>query len=108
MIGCALPARRDLRRIEVLNRDVRPHPQTEQALLVSLTLVNRAAFAQPFPTLEMSFSDTDGRLVALRRFAPAEYRPTEAASMTPGEPVPLRLELRDPGARGVSFRFRFF
>jgi len=100
-----------VKRIRLLSRDVRPHPHQANALLVSLSLVSETEFPQPLPVLELSFSDTNGQLVALRRFPPAEYVGEEyrhLQQLTPHEPLPISLELVDPGTAGISYRFEFY
>jgi len=109
-LGCDLPLRRDLARMEIIEREVRDHPRVDDALLVSATFVNRAAFVQAYPTFQVSFSDVSGAAVSMRRFRPAEYlQPSRdlAQGMQPGEQAHVTLELLDPGDRAVSFQFDF-
>jgi predicted Zn finger-like uncharacterized protein len=110
VLRCELPLQVDLSRIELLNRDVRKHPQVAGALLINATLVNRATFPQPFPILELTFSNASGTPVASRRFSPAEYL-GDRTDLKPGMPVdvPLQvvLEIEDPGEDAVSFQFEF-
>ncbi|MGB5441445.1 MAG: zinc-ribbon and DUF3426 domain-containing protein [Gammaproteobacteria bacterium] len=109
-LHCDLPLQVDLAQLELLNRDVRQHPRVEEALLVNATLSNRAEFTQPFPVLEVSFSDTGGNIVAARRFRPIEYIIDNyiiKRGMLPGEPVPVVLEIVDPGEVAASYQFGF-
>ena len=108
---CEPPAQRSPDRIRIVNRDVRPHPQEAGALLLSLSFVNEAEFAQKFPILEVRFSDTHDQLIALRRFQPSEYLSGDRRSsdpLPPGELVAIGLSVVDPGENAVSFRFEFF
>jgi len=66
-LRCKLPLRVDLSRIELVNRDVRKHPRVAGALLINATLVNHADFPQPYPILEVTFSNSSGTPVAARR-----------------------------------------
>lgn len=107
---CDLPPRRDTSRIELLNRNVYSHPNIADALMITATLVNTAPHAQPFPLIELSLSDLQGQIVAMRRFQPPEYLADEAAGtgeMEPGVPVALTLEIRDPGSHALAFEFDF-
>lgn len=110
ILHCDLPLQVDRSRIELLNRDVRKHPRVTGALLVNATLVNRAAFRQPYPTLEVTFSNSSGTPVAARFFSPEEYL-GEHTDLKAGMPVdvPLQvvLEIKDPGEDAVSFQFEF-
>ena len=107
---CSLPQQVDLSQIELVNRDVRQHPSVEEALLVNATLSNQADFTQPYPVLEVSFSDPGGNPVALGRFRPREYVDDASAiksGMRPGKPVLIMLEIQDPGESAVSYQFGF-
>ena len=109
-LQCSLPQQVDLSQLELLNRDVRQHPKVEEALLVNATLSNQADFTQPYPVLEVSFSDLGGNPVALRRFRPKEYVNDASAikqGMPPGQPLPIMLEIQDPGEAAVSYQFGF-
>ena len=110
ILRCELPPRTELSRIDLLDRDVRKHPQVEDALLINATLINHADFRQPYPVFSISFSDLSGKPVAVRRFNPAEYLPDGVnikAGLAAGFPVPVVLEIQDPGDEGVSFQFEF-
>ncbi len=110
LVGCRLPALRDPERVEILARDVRAHPRYANALLVDLTIVNRAAYVQPFPVMQLTFTSLDEQWFAQRRFQPAEYlgpnRGT-AERLPPDIPVQVVLELLDPGPEAVSYQFAF-
>jgi len=110
LLHCSLPLKVDLSQLELLNRDVRQHPGVEQALLVNATFSNKADFIQPYPVLELSFTDPGGNPVAVRRFRPPEYvndSDVIKRGMQPGEPVPVVLEIFDPGTEALSYQFGF-
>jgi predicted Zn finger-like uncharacterized protein len=110
VLHCNLPLRTDLAKLEIIDRDVRKHPQEDAALLINASIANRADFTQPYPVFEISFSDTTGKSVAMRRFLPAEYLEAGSdtvAGMTPDVPVQIVLEIQDPGDQAVSFQFGF-
>jgi len=109
-IGCTLPTVADRSRILLLARDVRPHPSVPHALIISATLSNGAAFAQPYPTVEITLSDINEKRIALRRFAPSEYvgdLRALADGLPAGGTAGLSLEVEDPGNNAVAFEFRF-
>lgn len=108
--GCKIPLQRDLRRIKVVARDLRPHPDVTGALRITITILNEAPFPQPYPTLDLRFYDLDQRLVAGRRFPPAVYLPPGTdleRGLAPDTPLPIVLELVDPGRKAVNFQFEF-
>lgn len=110
LASCDLPLPVDLDQVTLLNRDVRQHPEVEDALLVNATLVNQAGFTQSYPVLSIRFSDLSGKPVAERRFLPAEYLGAAVRyrdGMAPSSPVQVVLEIEDPGEEAVSFQFDF-
>ncbi|SDE00285.1 zinc-ribbon and DUF3426 domain-containing protein [Aquimonas voraii] len=108
-IGCDLPAYAEPARISLLSRDVSPHPSVPDALLISASFRNDAVWPQAWPVLEISMSDLDGRLVALRRFAAVDYlgQAPERDVLAPGESVLIELEVVDPGNQAIAFEFSF-
>lgn len=108
--GCEVPGESDVARIQGANLVVRSHPSVPGALVVDAIVYNRAPFAQPYPDLELSFSDGAGNLLAGRVFRPSEYLQGEltgSESMPPNTPVHLTLELVDPGSEAVNYEVRF-
>ena len=108
-MSCDLPLRHDLTQVEMVEREVRDHPNVADALLVSAAFINRASYPQAYPVLQVSFSDTAGTPVAVRRFLPEEYLHDKnpARGMAPGEQTLVMLEVVDPGERAVSYQFDF-
>jgi predicted Zn finger-like uncharacterized protein len=88
---------------------VRSHPQYAQALEVSFVFRNDATEAQPFPAIEIGFSDTNGRLLANRLFKPSEYLPKElqTSEMPPQSSLQITLEMVDPGSEAVNYTLAF-
>jgi predicted Zn finger-like uncharacterized protein len=109
--GCELPLQSAPELITIERRSIASHPDRANALRVSLVFVNRAAFTQRYPTIELSFFDARESLVARRRFEPREYLDKPAAGplpLKPGEPVEVVMDLEDPGQQVTGFRFDFF
>jgi hypothetical protein len=109
-LGCHLPLRHDPARLELLSRDIRPHPSVPNALIISATLRNDAEFAQAFPGVEIALSDLDENRIAMRRFLPQEYlgdAHSLAGGLAPGATAALVFEVADPGKNAVAFEFKF-
>jgi len=107
LIGCQLPSQVDLSQIRSSNLVVHSHPQFSGALMVDVILYNHAAFAQPFPLLELEFSNLAGLAIAHRRFTPAQYLAGEMQGkqqMPPQVPIHIALEIQDPGSEAVNYR----
>ena len=109
-IDCQQIRLRDPARIELLSRNVYTHPNHKQALMISLTLVNHAPFAQAYPDIRIDFSDLRGQRIASRRFRPEEYLQTEASQLRPLEPdlpASFTMEIVDPGKQAITYEFSF-
>ena len=109
-IDCSLLQLRDPQKIELSKRNVYTHPTENNALMVSLTLVNKAPYAQAFPDIQIEFSDVVGTVIAARRLRPQEYLNAGADKLQPllpDKPVTLALEIVDPGKQALTYEFRF-
>lgn len=109
LLGCELPVQSDLSLLRTKNLLVRSDPNDPGVLLVNAVIVNEAQFAQPFPVLELRFTDLRGGLVAGRRFQPLEYLAGEGSGMElmPARtPVQIELGIEDPGPEAVNYTMK--
>ncbi|MGH8211794.1 MAG: zinc-ribbon and DUF3426 domain-containing protein [Rhodanobacteraceae bacterium] len=109
-LSCTLPPLKDISRLTLLSRDIRPHPSVPGALIISATIRNDADFTQPYPVIRIALSDLDGNAIAMRRFRPSEYigdSKTRTAGLPPGGTVAAVFEVEDPGKNAVAFEFGF-
>jgi predicted Zn finger-like uncharacterized protein len=109
-LSCTLPPLKDVGRLTLLSRDIRPHPSVPGALIISATIRNDADFTQPYPVIRIALSDLDGNAIAMRRFRPSEYigdPKTLTAGLPPGGTVAAVFEVEDPGKNAVAFEFAF-
>lgn len=109
-IGCRLPLVPDVRQLHLIARDVQAHPSVPGALMISATVHNAAAFAQPYPVVTLTLSDASGKRIAMRRLRPGEYLGDDAiqrAGLPPGGNTALLFEVEDPGRKAVAFEFSF-
>jgi predicted Zn finger-like uncharacterized protein len=108
--ACKLPLPRDTDSLVLLSRDVRPHPSAPNALIISATLRNDAAFTQAFPSVEITLTDLDENRIAMRRFRPAEYLGDPrimAGGLAAHASSALVFEVADPGKNAVAYEFKF-
>jgi predicted Zn finger-like uncharacterized protein len=114
-IQCKSISMRDPSKIELITRNVYSHPNEKNALMVNLTMKNNADFAQPYPVMQIDFSDIRGGTVAARRFLPAEYLPIEfqqaeakQSRMLPANTSSsITMEIQDPGKQAMTYEFNF-
>jgi len=101
---------RDPAKIELITRNVYSHPNEKSALMVNVTMKNNATFAQPYPVMQIDFSDIRGNSVAARRFRPADYLDKDKQQsmlIQPGNSVSIALEIQDPGKQAMTYEFNF-
>lgn len=76
-------------------------------LKVRASIVNGAAFAQPFPLLRLSLQDRFGTTIGMRDLEPAEYLPggelPPSGLMAPGQRADAEVVFVDPGRDAVGF-----
>jgi len=108
---CDIPMQQNVDLIKLTHRDITIHPRVKGALLINAVFVNNASFTQPFPLMQITLSDMNGRVIAKRRFQPTEYLDADVnirRGMMPNNPVQIVLEIADPGKDAVNFEFNFF
>ncbi|MEE9444085.1 MAG: zinc-ribbon and DUF3426 domain-containing protein [Cocleimonas sp.] len=103
------PPQREPENIQMLNYNVFAHPSESGVLVISGVIQNHAKHAQPFPTLLISLTDNQSKIIGLSRFTPNEYLPrtTQSSLMPMGIPVSLNLKIKDPGSNATHFKFDF-
>ncbi|MFT3931820.1 MAG: DUF3426 domain-containing protein [Spongiibacteraceae bacterium] len=107
LLDCVLPPQFDVTQVRTNSLIVRSHPTQRAALAVDAIITNQADFPQPYPVLQLQFSDLNGAPVAGRRFLPSEYLSGEltgARLMPVQQPVHIALEIVDPGSRAVNYQ----
>jgi predicted Zn finger-like uncharacterized protein len=110
MLGCELPLVAAPQQLQLLASNVQAHPSVANALMISASVRNDAAFAQPYPVLTIALSDAQGQRIAMRRLQPREYLDDSAIrqrGIAPGASAVLLLEVEDPGDKAVAFEFSF-
>lgn len=106
---------REPSKIELITRNVYSHPNEKNALIVDITMKNNAKYAQPYPVLQIDFSDIRGGAVAARRFFPDDYLSIEDTQNKEKQPLLIQpdtstsvtLEIKDPGKQAMTYEFNF-
>lgn len=109
-LGCDDQSKRNLEAIKILNRNIYTHPNVKKALMITASFVNQAQTAQSYPIMQISLLDTQGKIVAVRRFSPKDYLVNKSlvdTLMSPNQPVGARLEVLDPGSKVIAYEFEF-
>lgn len=104
-LGSKLPLPRHVELISIEVSDLQNDPERGNLLVLNATLRNRAAYAQAYPSLELSLTDTQDAAVARRVFSPTEYLSPKTAADQPFPAnsdlaVRVWIEARDIAAAG--------
>nr|WP_246722818.1 DUF3426 domain-containing protein [Aliikangiella sp. G2MR2-5] len=107
-LPCDLQPRRDVAKIKLRQRIVKPSESDDSILEIKLLLVNEANFAQPYPGITIRFSDRDGSFVSQKRFEVSDYFPEKAEQFMPANAeVHLTFETKLPHPDALGFEFLF-
>ncbi len=111
-LECNSMTLRDASKMELVTRNVYTHPNEKNALIVDVSMKNNAQFAQPYPVLQIDFSDVRGNTVAARRFFPNDYLPADTQKkqqrlLPPDTSTSITLEIQDPGKQAMTYEFNF-
>jgi predicted Zn finger-like uncharacterized protein len=104
---CQVPPRRQLSRIDVSGAAVAYHDEIPGALKISVNLVNRAQFPQEEPTVQVTLTDKESKVVGRRAYKPDEYR-RERAALAPNVVTLVTLELAAPPENAVGYEIELF
>ncbi|MBA3903673.1 MAG: hypothetical protein C0522_08380 [Rhodocyclaceae bacterium] len=77
-LDCDIPLPHKAELVSIETSDLHPDPKQKNLLVLAATLKNRAPFAQAYPHLELTLTDTRDQPLARRVFAPADYLAQEA------------------------------
>lgn len=102
--ACELPARRDADSFSITNTRVDLHPDEPGAVKITVKLVNRAEFSQPYPDLQLTLIDRVGRVIGRRTFSPDFYLDDAGGDLLEsGEQVSVDFNLAQPHEKAVGF-----
>lgn len=111
MLGCEVPLPHQPEYVSIENSDLHPEGEARNRLLLLATLKNRAPFAQAYPHLEVTLTDTGDAPLVRRVLAPAEYLPDAAAAAAPfsaNSETSLRLILETGSVPASGYRLYVF
>jgi predicted Zn finger-like uncharacterized protein len=109
--GCkvGLPTKVALVGIEA--SDLHPDSEHKGRLLLTATLKNRAPFAQTFPHLELTLTDTEDKAVARKVLTPDDYLPSStliAQGMQPGADIAVAIGIDSGEMAASGYRLYLF
>lgn len=97
--------------VQLVSRDMHPHPSLNDAFVISAVLVNRSARTVPWPNIELKLFDASQQTLARRRLAPRDYLSAEADlddGLAPDVRLPVVLEMVVEASRPSGFSMTFY
>lgn len=110
-LGADLPLPRHVELVSIEASDLQTDPSRNNLLMLTATLHNRARYAQAYPSLELSLTDTGDTAIVRRVFSPSEYLPPATAADQPfaaGTDVSVRLWLEADKVSAAGYRVYVF
>ncbi|MDM8566652.1 DUF3426 domain-containing protein [Candidatus Halobeggiatoa sp. HSG11] len=95
---CDLPPTYDTASFSMQDHIAQVHLEVDNAIQFEATFINTANFPQPYPHLQLTFEDYNGKPLAQRNFKPSEYLQhslMKGQQMRPQASVHIKLELSD-------------
>lgn len=108
LLDCTLPRPRKPEMVGIETSDIAPEGS---GLLLTATLKNLAPFAQDYPHLELTLTDTQDEALVRKVLPPAEYLladPPVDAGFAPQGEVAIKLSFDTSGVSAVGYRLYLF
>ena len=109
--GVDLPLPRHVELVSIEASDLQTDPSRNNLLMLTATLHNRARYAQAYPSLELSLTDTGDTAIVRRVFSPTEYLPPATSADQPfaaGTDISVRLWLEAKNVSAAGYRLYVF
>jgi hypothetical protein len=105
LLGVPLTVPTDLAAYELRQWGAANDPDQTDRLLLRASIVNRAAYAQPYPLLRLALQDRFGATLGVRDVEPKDYLPGSGAPglLGPGQRADAEIRIVDPGREAVGF-----
>jgi len=110
-LGCSVPLPRDSDAIKISSSDLLSDPAHPSRIQVSLLIANEAGYAEAYPHIELTLTDTHDAALAKRIFAPNEYlhaTAKETAGIKPGSEASVDLLLDIGNLPATGYRVLVF
>jgi len=111
LLRCSVPLPQKTSLMSIESSDLEADPAHENQIALNALLRNRAPYAQAFPNLELTLSDTQDKPLARRIFKPKDYLPpleNEKTGLLPNHELSVKLYLYTADLRPIGYRLVLF
>ncbi len=107
LLHCAVELPKQINLLTIDDSDLQEDAERQGLIRLSSTIINNAAFAQAYPLLELTLTDTYDKPMLRHAFAPHEYLPggTDISKgLAAGDEVHIKLNLTASGEPVAGYR----
>ena len=111
LIKCDVPLPQHADLIGIESSELEADPGHEGWITLNALLRNRASYAQAFPNLELTLTDSHDQALARRTFRPGDYLSppeSQAAGLQPNRELGIRLPLDTADLKPMGYRLVLF
>jgi len=104
-----IPGYKNLEEILIVDRDIRPHPELNNALELQLTMKNHALAEQAYPTINVTLTSSLGEKIAQGKFTKYDYLDKADLNdyFAPSELKQIKLVFSKPRQNPSGFEITF-
>lgn len=107
LVNCTVGLPKNADQLVIDDSDLQEDAEHQGLIHLSSTLINHAPFAQAYPLLELTLTDTNDKPLLRRSFTPSEYLPTRtdiSKGIPPDEEIHIKLALTADDAPVAGYR----
>jgi predicted Zn finger-like uncharacterized protein len=111
LLGCTIPLPEKADLLSIESSDLAAVPMQPSVVTLSALLHNHATYTQAYPSLELSLTDTQDKVLVRRVFTPVEYLPTGDDSklgLGSNREINIQLHLDSGELRPVGYKLLLF
>jgi predicted Zn finger-like uncharacterized protein len=111
LLQCSIPLPKKAELMSIESSDLEADPQLEKVITLNALLHNRAPYTQAYPSLELSLTDLEDRVVARRTFTPSEYLKTvedEKKGFAANREIIIKLRLDTADIQPAGYKLYLF
>jgi len=111
LLNCNIPLPQKIEQLSIESSDLESDPKQASVIALNAILRNRAPYAQTYPNLELTLTNSMDEALARRIFSPAEYlKPgeEEKQGLLPNHEIGIKLHLDTADLKPTGYRLFLF
>ncbi|CAH1903913.1 conserved hypothetical protein [Candidatus Nitrotoga sp. HW29] len=111
LLNCDIPLPKKIDQLSIESSDLESDPKQASAIVLNAILRNRALYAQTYPNLELTLTNSTDEVLARRTFLPMEYLKLgedEKQGLLPNHEIDIKLHLDTADLKPAGYRLFLF